>query len=75
MAMAKCESCGPAVGLKKRYVRQVKPLEFSNPAVICNASGCFKPAFLWLDETEARAYDTGERYFLPITGALKIAVT
>ena len=75
MAMAKRETCGAPVGSKKRYEHSAKPVGYPNAAVICNASGCFSPGLIWLDADEWSAYQRGERYFAPITGALKIAVS
>lgn len=74
MAMAKCSNCGPAKGTKKSYDHSVQPLDYPNRAVICNATGCFEPALVWLDTDEWQAYSGGERYFSPITGAIKIGV-
>ena len=74
MAIAKCESCGRPAGSKRQYVQPVKPLGFPDSAVLCNSSGCLKPALLWLDHDEVAQYQRGERIFTPITGAIKIRV-
>jgi hypothetical protein len=74
MAIAKCESCGQPTGNKRTYVQSARPRGYPESAVLCNASGCYKPASLWLDQDEASAYSRGERIFSPITGATKIQV-
>lgn len=75
MAIAKCVDHGQPLGTKRKYVKDVKPIGYPNPAVICNATNCEAPAMIWLDEDEARAYDNGQRlFFQALTGVLKIRV-
>ncbi len=74
MSIAKCEGCGHPQGSKRNYVQAVRPIGYPDSAALCNSSGCFKPAMIWLDEAEEREYSAGERIFMPITGAIKIRV-
>ncbi len=74
MAISKCKEHGPPPGTKRRYIREVEPLEYPNRAILCNRSGCERSALIWLDEEEAALYVNGERTFRLITGAGKVKV-
>ncbi|HTP81720.1 MAG TPA: hypothetical protein VMQ11_02180 [Alphaproteobacteria bacterium] len=65
MALARCRACGrpKARGGTGAYVASAEPLGYFLTAAVCGASGCERPALIWLTAREKAAFDNGERVF------------
>jgi hypothetical protein len=75
MALVRCkEKCGKPVGRGRNYIRYVTPIGYPDTAAMCGIEGCNNPGLVWLDESEDRAYRSGERIFKPHSHAVRIRV-
>lgn len=63
MALARCEQCGSPQGMKQDYPHVHPPTSFPNNRILCAATTCNKPAYLWLSDEEEKRYIEGERWF------------
>ena len=53
----------------------VQPVGYPESAIICGRVGCTNPGLLWLEESEWRDYQQGERiFFIPGHAGVKIKV-
>ena len=71
MAIMRCEAHEPH-GRERGYVRHVKPVGYPETALVCGSTTCTNPAFIWLEQDEARAFDRGERIFKSFTATMKV---
>jgi len=75
MALARCRECGKPQGRTNEYVASAEPLGYFLTAAVCGATGCERPALIWLTAREKAAFDAGERVFGLSTQAIKVRVT
>jgi hypothetical protein len=63
MAIARCDKCGPPVGLKSSYGH---PHEAKvGRRLTCGATDCAQPvSYVWLSDAEEAEYVNGERFFV-----------
>jgi hypothetical protein len=74
MAIVRCKSCGKPSGITRNYVRSVKPVGYPETAAVCGNSSCTEPGLVWLDESDSKAYEAGERVVRVPNNAVKIRV-
>ncbi len=60
MALARCRECGSPQGLKHEYPHIHSS---ARGQILCGASTCAAPAFVWLTDEEERHYLRGQRSF------------
>lgn len=72
MALIRCSEHGHPQGRGQEYVRDVEPDGHPHSGVVCGRPGCVRPGLIWLTETEARAYERGERVFGFNTNVTKV---
>ena len=66
MALVRCEECGKPKGRTRKYIREVKPLNYPDTTLICGSAGCTNPGMVWLEAHEWRQYtDNKKRIFEP----------
>lgn len=70
MASVRCRRHTPN-GRTRNYTAPVLPVGYPNAATICGSFPCRQTGLIWLDESERRAFDRGERVFQGPTNALK----
>lgn len=57
----------------RRYVAYVEPVRESDViTVYCGINRCSEPGVIWLEKSEARAYEDGERLFAGPSNFVKI---
>ena len=62
MALCRCkESHSPPKS--KRYVVYAHPIGYPDTSTICGNPKCRKPGLLWLDDSESKSYQNGQRIF------------
>jgi hypothetical protein len=68
----RCEGHRP-FRTKVTIVGAVRPVGFSETALVCGSKGCREPAHIWLEADEMASYKDGERIFECFTGsAMKV---
>jgi len=73
LALCRClEKHSPPNGRKHDYICYVKPLGFSQSAVVCGR--CEDPGVVWLDGDEVNSYRKGQRIFSGPNAFAKIKV-
>ncbi|GEM_PF-995677 len=73
MALCRClEKHSPSNGRKHDYAGYVKPLGFSQSAVVCGR--CEDRGVVWLDGDEVNSYRKGQRIFSGPNAFAKIKV-
>jgi hypothetical protein len=66
VAIARCEKCGPPLGLKSSYSH--RHMAKDGRLFMCGASRCKQSTlYLWLSDAEQTKYVSGERNF--VTGS------
>jgi hypothetical protein len=65
MAIARCEVCSHAEGLKKQYPHEHAPVEglANRRPILCGGPGCKRLALIWLTDEEEEQYRRGGRDF------------
>jgi|GraSoiStandDraft_32_1057276.scaffolds.fasta_scaffold353028_2 hypothetical protein len=74
MAIARCQNCGKPEGRRQTYVSRALPVGYPNSSTICSIRGCEGAAYIWLNQQEKAAFDTGQRIFRFPTFAAKVRV-
>ncbi|QIK95562.1 hypothetical protein G7076_02880 [Sphingomonas sp. HDW15A] len=67
----RCKSHAPRKAIRN-YVWAVEPVGYPATALVCGSVHCMEPAFIWLEEEEARQFDAGERVFRAFTATMKV---
>lgn len=74
MAIARCAKCGKPQGRTQTYVARALAAGHPDGSIICGIEDCLEPAFIWLNEQEAAAFDRGQRIFRFPTLAAKVRI-
>ncbi len=76
MAIVRCHACGLDQSRTRRVYHRVPVLPIGYPAtgIICGIKDCRNPGQVWLEQSEYRAYQKGERFFGVNTNAVKVRV-
>jgi hypothetical protein len=62
MALCRClESHAWPIGRTTQYVAYAKPIGYPNTSSICGL--CDNPGMIWIDRSEEKAYQKGQRIF------------
>ena len=65
MILCRClESHAWPEGRLKEYIAYVKPVGYSNTSSICGTGHCDNPSVIWLEDSDVKAYQNGQRIFL-----------
>jgi hypothetical protein len=62
MVVIRCAN-HPPKGRTKTYVRSLEPVGHPDSALVCGSKYCDASGLIWLEESEAEAYDRGKRIF------------
>ena len=71
MAISRCLKHRPK-GRTRNYVAHVPAYGHPNSAVVCGSKYCRDAGYLWLEQYEKDAYDSGERIFQSFTATMKM---
>ena len=71
MVIVRCEYHDPS-GRKRQYVAAVEPVGYPHTAAVCGTKHYDEPGLIWLESSDNKAYDKGQRVFSGPTAVMKI---
>lgn len=70
MALCRCLKHGTTK--KNKYTAYLKPIGYPNTSSICGRINCENPGVIWIEKSEATAYQNGQRIFSGQTNVVKM---
>jgi hypothetical protein len=77
VATVRCENCGEGFLDRAKldyHKTPVLPVGYPDTGVICGRKHCKKPGKVWLEKSEYKDYQKGEKYFRVKTFTVKVKV-
>jgi len=74
MALSRCEKCGKPQGRTINYVSFKEPINYPNTSTVCGRNVCINPGLIWLNESEYKDYQNGNRVFTFSSAVSKVKV-
>ena len=72
MALVRCERHGKPKGRTQTYMQSVKLINWPKTTAVYGLSGCECTGLIWVNESESRAYVSGQRVFGFNNASMKI---